>query len=152
MTNKMKCPFCGEELKQTSLYMDGNHRFTHKYVGALEGGKDRCPLDGETLHYRGWQALMQQPCNNVLEMLEHAAKERRKELEQSQKNLETAMKAIECAERFLLGVQDRKIEIGKSTRSSHLLLFQLPAMAALCLNTIRDYKNQIETATKQEEN
>ena len=59
MTNKMKCPFCGEELKQTSLYMDGNHRFTHKYVGALEGGKDRCPLDGETLHFRGWQAIIQ---------------------------------------------------------------------------------------------
>lgn len=54
----MNCPFCGSKLKQTSLYMDGNSRFTHKYVGALEGGKDRCPLDGETLHFRGWQAII----------------------------------------------------------------------------------------------
>lgn len=45
----MKCPFCGDEMKLTNLYMDGNHRYSHKYIGGLNGGKDRCPLDGETL-------------------------------------------------------------------------------------------------------
>lgn len=53
----MKCPFCNEELKETSIYMDGNSCFSHPYIGALEGGKDRCVLDGETLHYRAWQEL-----------------------------------------------------------------------------------------------
>jgi len=55
--DKLKCPFCGDEMKLTSLYMDGNHRYSHKYVGALIGGKDRCPLDGETLPLRALQEM-----------------------------------------------------------------------------------------------
>lgn len=49
----MKCPFCGDEMKLTSLYMDGNHRYSHKYIG----GKDRCPFDGETLPLRALQEI-----------------------------------------------------------------------------------------------
>ena len=53
----MKCPLCGDEMKLTSLYMDGNHRYSHKYIGGLSGGKDRCPFDGETLPLRALQEI-----------------------------------------------------------------------------------------------
>ncbi len=55
--DKLICPFCGDEMKLTSLYMDGNHRYSHKYIGALSGGKDRCPFDGETLPLRALQEI-----------------------------------------------------------------------------------------------
>lgn len=134
---ELKCPFCGKELKDQWV----GQNVAHEYFDC-----PKCKMNGNP---KLWQALIQ--AQNALEMLENAAKERRKELEQNQKNLETAIKAIDCAERFLLGVQDKKIEMGKATRSSHLLLFQLPAMAALCLNTIRDYKDQIKTITEHKE-
>lgn len=53
----MKCPFCGDEMKLTSLYMDGNHRYSHKYIGSLKGGNDRCPFDGETLPLRALRKI-----------------------------------------------------------------------------------------------
>lgn len=55
--SELKCPFCGDEMKLTSLYMDGNHRYSHKYIGGLRGGKDRCPFDGETLPLRALQEI-----------------------------------------------------------------------------------------------
>lgn len=55
--SNMKCPFCGDEMKLTSLYMDGNHRYSHKYIGGLNGGKYRCPFDGETLPLRALQEI-----------------------------------------------------------------------------------------------
>lgn len=142
MADKLKCPFCGEELDPR---FDAYHETITSWVCINE----KCVSFDWEFPPKAWQALIQ--TQNALEMLENAAKERRKELEQNQKKLETAIKAIDCAEHFLLGVQDKKIEMGKATRSSHLLLFQLPAMAALCLNTIRDYKDQIKTITEHKE-
>lgn len=53
----MKCPFCGDEMKLTSLYMGGNHRYSHKHIGLLKGGNDRCPFDGETLSSRALREI-----------------------------------------------------------------------------------------------
>lgn len=65
--SNMKCPFCGGEMKLTSLYMDGNHRYSHKYIGGLNGGKRRCPFDGETLPRRALQEI-----HNMCKVLEVA--------------------------------------------------------------------------------
>lgn len=121
MTDKLKCPFCGAELQKV------DNSIPTVYECPMMCCKESENLVG-TLDM--WQAII--------------------DGKKAQDALKVANKAIDCAERFLLGVQDKKIEMQKATRTSHLLLFQMPAMAALCLNTINDYKNEITSITKQE--
>lgn len=62
--------------------------------------------------------------------------------------LEKYKTAIDAAKRFAYGVREKQIELSKSTSSSHLLLFQLPCMASLCLTTIDELVDKAESILK----
>lgn len=125
--SELKCPYCNSELEpETYIALPGKED---------ETGRLCCPNPKCSCHC---QAL--EP--DIYELLSEGKK--------AQEALKVAHKAIDCAERFLYGVQNKQIEMQKATRSSHLLLFQMPAMAALCINTINGYKNEITAITKQD--
>lgn len=71
-----------------------------------------------------------------------------KDLSKYSQALEKYKSAVDIAKRFAYGVREKQIEISKSTSSSHLLLFQLPCMASLCLTTMDELINKAESILK----
>lgn len=112
MSEKLKCPFCGAELKVLRDLGTPVGLFCPKHC------KTRVAMDEEI-----WKELI--------------------EGKKAQNALKVANKAIDSAKRFISGIHDKKFEMQKATSASHIF-YQAPLLAALCMDTINNYEDEIK--------